>query len=177
MTHARRPAELPAERPVETRLREALDARASLVTVRDLRPADPPGPHLRRIPLYRRFTLPLAGLGVAAAALAGYLVLGPEATAPRPVPPAAPPEFTGPGPSPSLPVSPAPSASPSPAPSISPSASPSMVREGSGVEPTTSPVPSIRTPSSAPSASAPPSAPAQSVPSKSVPPSPGGTEN
>ncbi|MGW5348088.1 hypothetical protein ACWERJ_35175, partial [Streptomyces sp. NPDC004050] len=38
----------PVERPVERRLRAALDARATSVTVRELRPAAPPGPHSRR---------------------------------------------------------------------------------------------------------------------------------
>lgn len=32
------------ERPVERRLRQALDTRAAGITVRELRPADPPGP-------------------------------------------------------------------------------------------------------------------------------------
>ncbi|MFD9262890.1 hypothetical protein ACFVZQ_31150, partial [Streptomyces sp. NPDC059538] len=56
-----------AERPVERRLRQALDARAESIDVRRLRPADPPGPQtgrLRTVAL-RRFALPLAGLAAA----------------------------------------------------------------------------------------------------------------
>ncbi|MFJ8015490.1 hypothetical protein [Streptomyces sp. NPDC096339] len=105
------------ERPVERRLRQALDARAAEVTVRTLRPADPPGPHAAG-PRLRRLTFALAGLGVAAAALAGYLVLAPDEAPVRPVPPAAPPELGSPtptpAPSPSL-SSPG-SATPSPGP-------------------------------------------------------------
>lgn len=113
------------ERPVERLLRQALTARAEEVTVVTLRPADPPGPHLRRLslrtPWVRRSTWTLAGLsGLAAAALAGYLVLGaPDPVRPRPVPPAAPPEFTSPAPSGSPRPSPQPSASVSPPPASS----------------------------------------------------------
>lgn len=91
------------ERPVERRLRQALDARAAEVTVRTLRPADPPGPHTGLPRLRRRLTFALAGLGAAAAAaaLAGYLVLAPDDAPVRPVPPAAPPELLPPSPSPS----------------------------------------------------------------------------
>ncbi|MFD8981418.1 hypothetical protein [Streptomyces sp. NPDC059564] len=117
------------ERPVERLLRQALKARAEEVTVVTLRPADPPGPHLRRLslrtPWVRRSTWTLAGLsGLAAAALAGYLVLGgPDPVRPRPVPPAAPPEFPSPAPSGSAQPGPRPSASvsPPPAPSVTPS--------------------------------------------------------
>ncbi|MFD9333251.1 hypothetical protein ACFWBF_02355 [Streptomyces sp. NPDC060028] len=120
------------ERPVEGRLRQALDARAAEVTVRGLRPADPPGPHVRRLPLpfarMRGFSLPLAGLAAAAAALVGYLVLAPDQTPARPVPPASPPEITAPAPRTSPPPpTPAPSVAPSAAPS-SPSPSPSSPR-------------------------------------------------
>ncbi|MFF4578562.1 hypothetical protein [Streptomyces sp. NPDC001389] len=106
------------ERPVERRLRQAMEARAEEVTVRSLRPADPPGPHLRapRVRL-RRSAWVLAGLsGLAAAAVAGYLVLGPDGVPARPVPPAAPPELT-PAPTPTpTPGGPS-SATPSPEPS------------------------------------------------------------
>ncbi|MGW6985266.1 hypothetical protein ACWGE1_38385, partial [Streptomyces sp. NPDC054932] len=70
-----------AERPVERRLRQALDARADSIDVRRLRPADPPGPRAGRLPLVRlrRFALPLAGLAAAAAAAGiGYLLLAPD---------------------------------------------------------------------------------------------------
>ncbi|MYV93553.1 hypothetical protein GT350_25490, partial [Streptomyces sp. SID1034] len=78
------------ERPVERRLREALAARADSVAVVDLRPADPPGPHLRRTPLARlrrrRFVLPLAGLATAAAVAVGWFTLAPAPEPPRPLP-------------------------------------------------------------------------------------------
>ncbi|MFD9729737.1 hypothetical protein [Streptomyces sp. NPDC059072] len=89
------------ERPVERRLRQALDARAAEVTVRTLRPADPPGPHTAVPRLRRRLVFALAGLGAAAAGLAGYLVLAPQDAPVRPAPPAAPPELGSPTPSPS----------------------------------------------------------------------------
>ncbi|MFE1792866.1 hypothetical protein ACFW7J_31485 [Streptomyces sp. NPDC059525] len=112
------------ERPVERRLREALEARAGEVTVRSLRPAEPPGPHVMapRVRLLRRSAWAFAGLsGLAAAALAGYLVLGPDEALVRPAPPAAPPELTPvPTPTPSTPPSPSPSAVPSVPPSQSP---------------------------------------------------------
>ncbi|MCX5380773.1 hypothetical protein [Streptomyces sp. NBC_00091] len=111
------------ERPVERRLRQALEARAEEVTVRSLRPADPPGPHLRRLSprtlWLRRGAWTFAGLsGLAAAALAGYLVLGDPGQRPvRPVPPAAPPELspTAPSGTPRPSVSPSASVSPAPA--------------------------------------------------------------
>ncbi|MER5946580.1 hypothetical protein ABT127_11000 [Streptomyces sp. NPDC001904] len=83
------------ERPLERRLHDALAARADSITVRTLRPAEPPGPHLRRLPLFhrdrRRFAPVLAGLATAAALVAGYLTLAPDAEPHRtPVPPAAP---------------------------------------------------------------------------------------
>ncbi|MFJ8567732.1 hypothetical protein [Streptomyces sp. NPDC093514] len=103
-----------AERPVERRLRQALDARAESIDVRRLRPADPPGPQsgrLRTVAL-RRFVLPLAGLAAAAAAGIGYLVLAPDPST-GPVPPATPPRITAPGPSSEHPASPTPQPSPS----------------------------------------------------------------
>ncbi|MFE2171215.1 hypothetical protein ACFXB3_40055 [Streptomyces sp. NPDC059447] len=118
------------ERPVERRLRQALDARAAEVTVRTLRPAEPPGPHTAVPRLRRRLAFALAGLGVAAAALAGYLVLAPEDAPVRPVPPAAPPELGSPSPSPSPSASPSSPGTSTPSPGgtrtpKSPSASPS----------------------------------------------------
>ncbi|MEU2452021.1 hypothetical protein ABZ605_18345 [Streptomyces sp. NPDC012765] len=103
-----------AERPVERRLRQALDARAESIDVRRLRPADPPGPQsgrLRTVAL-RRFALPLAGLAAAAAAGIGYLVLAPDPST-GPVPPATPPRITAPGPSSEHPAAPTPQPSPS----------------------------------------------------------------
>ncbi|MFJ9179193.1 hypothetical protein [Streptomyces sp. NPDC102360] len=112
-----RPAD-DAERPVEQRLREALAAHADNVTVRTLRPARPPGPHLRRLPRLRatgrRYLLPVGGLAAAAALAVGYVVLAPDTSPDRtPVPPAAPSSPTAPdrdptpSPSPPAPSSPA----------------------------------------------------------------------
>ncbi|WP_314247694.1 hypothetical protein [Streptomyces sp. DSM 40907] len=110
------------ERPVERRLRQALDARADSIDVRRLRPAEPPGAHLGRLPMagLRRFALPLAGLAAAAAAGIGYLLLAPDAS-PGPGLPATPPRITTPGPSPQDPTSPGPrpSGSGRPTPSVS----------------------------------------------------------
>ncbi|MEV7543327.1 hypothetical protein [Streptomyces sp. NPDC089915] len=128
------------ERPVEGRLRRAMEARAAEVTVVVLRPADPPGPHLKagRVRL-RRPVWALAGLsGLAAAALAGYLLLGPDEVPVRPVPPAAPPELTPlPSPSPSTPPGATPSAVPSAPPSQSPSprVTPTPTAPGSSARP------------------------------------------
>ncbi|MFD3874728.1 hypothetical protein [Streptomyces sp. NPDC058623] len=168
------------ERPVEHRLRQALAARADEVTVIGLRPADPPGPHLRRLSVRalwrRRSTWALVGLsGLAAAALAGYLVLGPDTVAPRPVPPAAPPELTSPSPNPSpsppptststskpTPSPSRPSTSPAPGGAPSPSATPSGLVGPSRMPPSGSagagsaPTPS-RAPATTPANSAPPS--------------------
>ncbi|MFJ6793299.1 hypothetical protein [Streptomyces sp. NPDC091268] len=141
-----------AERPVERRLREALDARAAGVTVRGLRPAEPPGPHVRGLRLrpalarLRGLALPLAALGAAAAALVGYLVLAPDTSpAPRPVPPASPPEFTTPASRTSAPPTPA------PAPSTAPSAAPSRSS------------PSVSTPSRSAAPSHPPTQPSSAA--------------
>ncbi|RKT02795.1 hypothetical protein BX286_0705 [Streptomyces sp. 3211.6] len=136
------------ERPVERRLREALEARAEEVTVRSLRPADPPGPHLAAPRVWlRRSAWAFAGLsGLAAAALAGYLVLGPDGAPVRPVPPAAPPELTPvPAPTPSAPSSPSPSAVPSvppsqsPGPRVTPTPTPSPPPSSGRPAPPTSP--------------------------------------
>ncbi|MFD4243356.1 hypothetical protein ACFWP3_17420 [Streptomyces sp. NPDC058525] len=154
------------ERRVEGRLRAALDARAAGITVRELRPADPPGPHVRRFPALRlrRLGLPLAGLAAAAAAVVGYLVLAPDPAPVRPVPPAAPPEIGPPTPTPT-PSSPAPSVSPGagsepgPDPSASPSEVPDPAKSGPS-RPAGGPLP--------PSKSATPSA-TQPTPSRPVP--------
>ncbi|MEU9101418.1 hypothetical protein [Streptomyces sp. NPDC048361] len=126
-------------RPVERRLRAALAARADTVTVTDLRPAEPPGPHLRRTPLarlrLRRFALPLAGLATAAAVAIGYLTItsGPDeqrplpANSPGPVqPPPTPAPSRTPDPEPSPPPSAAPSVTPSTRPGETPPAAPAM---------------------------------------------------
>lgn len=80
----------------EDRLRQALAARASLVTHRDLSPGSPPRGHAwgtRRI----RRTVVTALVGAAAAAVAVYFLLLPGGPFdPAPVPPARSPEVTGP---------------------------------------------------------------------------------
>ncbi|MFE4257418.1 hypothetical protein [Streptomyces sp. NPDC056883] len=180
------PSGVPAERPVEYRLRQALDARAAGITVRDLRPAQPPVPGGLRLPWAwpRGFALPLAGLAAAAAVVVGYAVLAPDAPVrpgPVPVPPAAPPSAspTGSapgtvqdGPSPSV----VPSASPSPSP-LSPSAAPSNshVPSASPSRPpqsgTGAPQPSSArsAPSGSPTAAAQPSASPSSPPATASP--------
>lgn len=146
------------ERPVERRLRQALEARAEEVTVVSLRPADPPGPHQRRLSpralWLRRGAWTLAGVsGLAAAALAGYLVLGgPDQRPVRPEPPAAPPEFSPTGPS----GTPGPSVSPSE--SVPPNTPSASAGTGAG------------TPTPAPSASSAPVRPQRSAPPTTVPP-------
>ncbi|MFG3280882.1 hypothetical protein [Streptomyces sp. NPDC048111] len=148
-------------RPVVERLRGALAARADSITVTDLRPADPPGPHLRRTPLSalrrRRFVWPLAGLATAAAVAVGWFTLapGPEqrplpATSPGPVEPPPTPETSG---------------TPSVVPSSAPRRTPAADRpKGPGAGPTPDPASPPRPPSAgAPSRGA--------VPGRSVAPS------
>lgn len=153
------------ERPVERVLRQALAARADEITVRELRRADPPGPHLRRLPgaRFRRFTLPLAGLAAAAATVVGYLVLAPQTPPARPEPPAAPPKITGPAPATE---SGAPSPSSAPSPGVTPTAAPSV--SASSHAPSGSP--SRSAPPVSPSRSAPPVSPSRSAPPISTPP-------
>ncbi|MFJ5675284.1 hypothetical protein [Streptomyces sp. NPDC093097] len=105
--------DMPAERPVEDRLRRALTARADAVGVRDLRPAAPPGPHLRRTRLPRpafpawlrprRLALPLAAAAAAAVlAVAAHLATAPDRDPVRPMP-ASPPTPATPSPAPATP--------------------------------------------------------------------------
>ncbi|MFK4693654.1 UNVERIFIED_CONTAM: hypothetical protein RKD43_006114 [Streptomyces graminofaciens] len=113
------------EHLVERRLRQALEARAESVTVRDLRPSAPPRAARRR--LWRRRSptswVRLAGLAGLAAALAcvAYLTLAPEPAGPRPVLPAVPSGTTSPPtPTPStVPSGSAPNTPPQPRPSVS----------------------------------------------------------
>ncbi|MFG2529305.1 hypothetical protein [Streptomyces sp. NPDC048516] len=105
-------------RPVEDRLRGAFAARAESISLRDLRPAAPPGPHTRRGRLpgpmrpwlrrLRRFGLPLAAAAATAAVVIGFLATSPgssdrplPATPPSPVGPTPSPSRTGPSPAPS----------------------------------------------------------------------------
>ncbi|WP_327302730.1 hypothetical protein OG730_03395 [Streptomyces sp. NBC_01298] len=164
----------PGGRPVEDRLRQALDARAAGITVRELRPAQPPEPGVRRLSWAwpRGFTLPLAGLAAAAATVVGYAVLAPDAPVrpgPVPAPPAAPPTPTPTGPSPGpVPAGPSPSVSPSrlspsavPTHSYSPTVSPSRAPEAG----TGTPRPSSS--ASAPSSPSPTPTPTRGSPSAS----------
>ncbi|MEU4733429.1 hypothetical protein [Streptomyces sp. NPDC023588] len=144
-----------AERPVERRLRQALDARADGIDIRQLRPADPPRPPVRRLPVtrLRRFALPLAALAAAAAGV-GYLLLAP-APQTGPVPPATPPRITAPAASPDATPSTAP---PRPTPGTDTPGTPevsSRPSRSAPPSPTTSPKPSRPV---TPSASVPPSA-------------------
>ncbi|GAA2583356.1 hypothetical protein [Streptomyces tubercidicus] len=102
-------------RPVEDRLQRAFAARAESIGIRDLRPAAPPGPGLRRgrlraprQPWLRRFGLPLAAAAAAAAVALGYLVTAPDGPPDRPLP-ARPPHSVdpSPAPTPARPTSPA----------------------------------------------------------------------
>ncbi|MFJ9084186.1 hypothetical protein ACIRL3_17320 [Streptomyces sp. NPDC102384] len=134
-----RPADQ-AEHPVEQRLRETLAARADGVTVRALRPARPPGPHLRRLPRLRdtarRFVLPVAGLATAAAIAVGYVALAPDADPHRtPVPPAAPSSPTAPDERPT----PSPSPSDSSRTEVPNPATPSTSSPSAASPPTSSP--------------------------------------
>ncbi|MGW1864339.1 hypothetical protein ACWCPS_02105 [Streptomyces mauvecolor] len=127
------------QRPVERRLRGALAARADGITLADLRPADPPGPHLHRTPLarlrLRRFALPLAGLATAAAVAVGYVTLASGHDEQRPLP------ANSPGPVSPRPT-PVPSKTPEPAPSVPPTRSPSVDRSKSRSEAQPTPNPS-----------------------------------
>lgn len=154
-----RDGELLVERPVERRLRRALDARADSIDVRRLRPADPPGPHVRRLPVerLRRFALPLAGLAAAAVAGIGYLLL-PSDPAPGPVPPATPPSVTAPVPSPKSPESPE---------------SPTPRSSGPGKPTADVDTPATPVESSSPTGSVSPSASLSPKPSGAAPPSTG----
>ncbi|WP_051806976.1 hypothetical protein [Streptomyces sp. NRRL F-2664] len=120
----------PGERPVERRLRQALDARADSVDFRRLRPARPPGTRAGRRSRegVRRFALPVAGLVAAAAAGLGYLVLGPDAPPGPRLPATTPPQVTSPGPDTGSTPTPTPTQSasrPGPAPSVDRSSGPS----------------------------------------------------
>ncbi|MCY0950094.1 hypothetical protein [Streptomyces sp. H27-S2] len=177
------------ERPAERRLRQALEARAAGITMRELRPADPPGPGLWRSPVarLRGFTLPLSGLA-AAAALVGYLVLTPDPAPPRPTPPAAPRELTPSTPAPERSPYVTPSPPPGTAEPAEPTAAPGPDATPSyphpRATPSVTPTPRAGTPSAAPSASSPqppggpspsrqPSSPAHSAGPGATPSSPG----
>ncbi|MEV5278046.1 hypothetical protein [Streptomyces sp. NPDC051994] len=152
------------ERPVETRLRRALAARAEHITLVDLRPADPPGPHLRRTPLarlrLRRFGLPLAGLVTAAAVAIGYIALAPGHHEQRPLPASTPgPVQPTPTPAHSKEPGPRPSPAPSDAPSSQPSRRPATGPRSAPPEPSTVPPQTRPSRAAAPRRSVPPATP------------------
>ena len=103
----------PGESPTERLLREALAARADLISVQDLRPGEPPSRRVRRLrPVYIA-AVPLFGLAAATAfALLGFH--GDPVAKRDDGPPAA-----------SMSASPSPSVSPSVSPSATPTISPS----------------------------------------------------
>ncbi|MGW3075134.1 hypothetical protein [Kitasatospora sp. NPDC001132] len=97
----------PAETPTERLLREALTARASMVTATGLRPAAPPKSRIRRLRPVYAVTLPL---GLAAAMAIGVLTFHGEPVAQDQVPPPAATLTSVPSPTPE------PTGAPSPAP-------------------------------------------------------------
>ncbi|MBD0690484.1 hypothetical protein [Streptomyces sp. CBMA123] len=133
----------PAETPTERLLREAMNARTSLITAHDLRPADPPKGRLRRLrPLYLT-TVPI--LALAAAAAIGVVTLhgNPVADHTTPPPPAA-----------SITASPSPTATPSGSPSASPTADATPTEDAETDAPLSDATPTTQTSSSAPAGAA-----------------------
>ncbi|MEU6967332.1 hypothetical protein AB0A71_06250 [Kitasatospora aureofaciens] len=126
--------------PTERLLREAMNARTSLITAHDLRPAAPPRTRVRRLRPVYAVTVPL--LGLAAAAAIGVVTLHGSPVAKQDVPPP---------PAASLAASPNPT--PTPTPSTSASATPT------GDAQTANPLADI-TPTSSRSATGAPTGPA-----------------
>lgn len=102
----------PAETPTERLLREALDARTSLITAHDLRPAAPPSRRLRRLRPVYTVTAPL--LALAAAMAVGVITLHGNPVADHEHPP----------PAATVPASPSPTPTATPTGTPSPSATP-----------------------------------------------------
>ncbi|MEU9042617.1 MULTISPECIES: hypothetical protein [unclassified Kitasatospora] len=98
----------PAETPTERLLREAMGARASLITAHSLRPAAPPKRRIRRLRPVYAVTVPL---GLAAAMALGVLTFHGEPVAHDQVPPPPAATVTSPSPTPE-PTTPSPSATP-----------------------------------------------------------------
>ncbi|GAA2687355.1 hypothetical protein [Actinoplanes palleronii] len=118
------------ETDLERRLREALSARATTVTSRDLRPASAPSRTAGRSTA-ARWSLPIAaGLAAAAVSVTAFALLRPAD--PTPAPPAAPASPSS-SPSPSSPASPMPRSTEPEAPEVTPSAA---TRTTSTAEPT-----------------------------------------
>ncbi|WP_416876328.1 hypothetical protein [Kitasatospora sp. SC0581] len=99
----------PAETPTERLLREAMTARASLVTAASLRPAAPPKNRIRRLRPVYAVTVPL---GLAAAMALGVLTFHGEPVAQDEVPPPAATLTTSPSPTPEPTGDPSPTAAP-----------------------------------------------------------------
>ncbi|MFE4514574.1 hypothetical protein ACFRMQ_10350 [Kitasatospora sp. NPDC056783] len=99
----------PAETPTERLLREALTARASMVTANSLRPAAPPKSRIRRLRPVYAVTVPL---GLAAAMAIGVLGFHGEPVAKDQVPPPAATMTTSPSPTPEPTGEPSPTVAP-----------------------------------------------------------------
>ncbi|MFI2607869.1 hypothetical protein [Kitasatospora sp. NPDC018619] len=99
----------PAETPTERLLREAMTARASLVTAAGLRPAAPPKNRVRRLRPVYAVTVPL---GLAAAMALGVLTFHGEPVAQNEVPPPAATLTAAPSPTPDPTAEPSPTAAP-----------------------------------------------------------------
>ncbi|MFD8750504.1 hypothetical protein ACFV0O_05925 [Kitasatospora sp. NPDC059577] len=99
----------PAETPTERLLREALGARAALVTANSLRPAAPPKHRIRRLRPVYTVAVPF---GLAAAMALGVLTFHGEPVAHDQVPPPAATLTAAPSPSPTAEPTPTPSATP-----------------------------------------------------------------
>ncbi|MEV7182596.1 hypothetical protein [Kitasatospora sp. NPDC093102] len=99
----------PAETPTERLLREAMTARASMVTAAGLRPAAPPKSRIRRLRPVYAVTLPL---GLAAAMAIGVLTFHGEPVAQDEAPPPAATLTSAPSPTPDPTDAPSPTAAP-----------------------------------------------------------------
>ncbi|MER7584453.1 hypothetical protein [Kitasatospora sp. NPDC097691] len=128
----------PAETPTERLLREAMGARAALVTANSLRPAAPPKSRIRRLRPVYAVTVPF---GLAAAMALGVLTFHGEPVAHDQVPPP---------PAASVTTSPSPTAEPTPTPT--PSATPTDTGTPTGEPETDLPLADDAPPSSSPSA-------------------------
>ncbi|MFH9349207.1 hypothetical protein [Kitasatospora sp. NPDC017646] len=126
--------------PMERLLREAMNARTSLITAHDLRPAAPPRSRVRRLRPVYAVTVPL--LGLAAAAAIGVVALHGSPVAKQDVPPP---------PAASLTTSP----SPTPTPSATATDTPTTAATPTGDAETDVPLADDDTPSSPPTATSP----------------------
>ncbi|WP_052707131.1 hypothetical protein [Streptomyces rubellomurinus] len=114
--------------PTERLLREAMNARTSLITAHDLRPAAPPRSRIRRLRPVYAVTVPL--LGLAAAAAIGVVTLHGSPVADRETPP--PPAAT-------LTASPSPTATPTATPTPTATGTPTATETPAGEPETDTP--------------------------------------